>query len=527
MKEVTSKSILGPDGLPFKVSVLTQEQAGPTLSGVRSPWRDSVAKGLDPSKLAAILKSADEGDNEALLTLAEEMEERDTHYASVLGQRKRAISLIDPVVVADKECPEDIKEAVERLVNAPIFSGLVDDLMDAPAKGYACVEPMWSLSKDLWVPHEYKYRDPRFYKFDRETGSELRIRDEAFPEGKPIPLYSTIVHRPRLKSGMPVRGGLARLVSWSYMLKAFTLQDWAAFLEVFGMPLRVGKYDDQAGPDEKRTLLRAVRDLGSDAAAIIPQGMEIEFIEAKGGQGNAVFGAMADYLDKQISKAVIGQTMTTDDGSSMAQANVHEDVKIDIKKADARQITATLNRELIIPFVAFNFGSNAPVPFVSLPVEDPEDVVAFSDALAKLVPLGFKVTQKDVRKRIGTEAPDAEDELLVPPTQATQPEPVDGKAKKERAALQTKLCPHCGEDHHLANAQRESDTDALVDDALDDWQADLEPLMAQIFEAAENASGYDGFLAALDALNPHTSRLARRMAIQAMKARGLGNLDNG
>ena len=396
----TSK-ILGPDGRPMKRAILTEAHAAPTVGGVRNIWRENIAKGVDPAKLGRILRAADEGDHEQFLVLAEEMEERDPHYASVVGQRKRAISLIEPIVTGLADGDAQIVEAVEKLVEAPHFSGMVDDLLDAIFKGYSVCDIEYQFGENLWSPLSYPHRDPRFFCFDPETAQELRIKHDAFPLGKPIPQYAMIVHRPKLKSGITLRSGLARLCSWAFMLKSFTMQDWAAFLEVFGMPLRVGKYGSQASPEEKRTLLRAVRDLGSDAAAIIPENMLIEFIEVKGGTGNAVFGDMAGYLDKQISKAVLGQTMTTDEGSSLSQAKVHEDVKIDIKKSDARQMAMTINRDLIAPFVAFNFGPNAPVPIVTFPVDDPEDIKTMAEALEKLVPVGLKVAMSDVRKKMG------------------------------------------------------------------------------------------------------------------------------
>lgn len=515
--EKRKSKILDQHGNPIEIKVLTNEYAAPTVGGVRSVRRDSAATGLDPAKLARILKDAAEGNNQEYLTLAEEMEERDTHYASVLGQRKRAVSLISPIITPDDDVPEEVKEAVEDLVSTPLFVDAVDDLLDGIAKGYSCVETIWQTG-DIWQPSEYIHRDPRFFKFDRDTGNELLIRDEEYPEGKPIPPYAMMVHRPKLRTGILARAGLARLVSWCFMLKSFTMQDWAAFLEVFGMPLRVGKYDDNAGPDERRTLLRAVRDLGSDAAAIIPSGMEIEFIEATGGQGNAVFGAMTDYLDKQISKAVLGQTMTTDDGSSLAQAKVHSDVKLDITKADAAQLASTINRDLIAPFVAINFGSETPAPVLSFPVDDPEDIKTLSEALSMLVPAGLKVSMSDVRKRIGFGAPDENEEIMVPPTPVI-------KAEEKETEVQTALakpCASCGKTH-LA---MEEDEDLLLDEALSDWQADMQPLVDQILDAAEAAKDFEGFVTQLQSMDPDTSAFARSLAIRSMKARGDGDIDN-
>ncbi len=521
-KEPTRKSsVLGPDGKPFQVAVLTEEQAPPTSTGVRSVWADSVAGGLDPSKLAALLKAANEGDNHDFLVLAEEMEERDGHYASVLGQRKRAVSGIEPIVTpsSDDATDKEIAEAVEELILAPEFADMVDDALDGIAKSYSAIEVIWETGENRWTPAEYIHRDPRHFQFDKRTGRELRIRDDGNQDGLDLNPYSWIVHRPKLKSGLTVRGGIARIAAWCFMLKSYTLQDWAAFLEVFGMPLRLGRYDDTASAEEKRILLRAVRDLGSDAAAIIPKGMEIDFIEAKGGQGNAVFGAMTEYLDKQMSKAIIGQTMTTDEGSSRAQSETHDEVRGDIKKADARQMGTTIKRDLIAPFVGLNWGWERVPPDFSFPVEDPEDLEALTSSLGTLVPLGLRVASADVNKRMGFRVPDEGEPVLQIGAAPSNVVPGPGS---ERAHRQGHACPSCGETHR---ASVTTDEDPLVSEALEHWEADMGPTVAMILAAAKSAENYDEFLASLDGVSPDVEAMAARLATQMMKARGDGDID--
>jgi phage gp29-like protein len=522
-KQPTRKStVLGPDGKPFQLAALTEEQAPPTSTGVRSVWTDSVAGGLDPGKLAALLKSANEGDNHDFLILAEEMEERDGHYASVLGQRKRAVSGIEPIVTpaSDDATDKEIAEAVENLMQAPNFADMVDDLLDGIAKGYSAVETIWETGADRWTPSEYIHRDPRHFQFDKRTGRELRIREDGNEDGLELNPYGWIVHRPKLKSGLTVRGGIARIAAWCFMLKAYTLQDWAAFLEVFGMPLRLGRYDDNASAEEKRILLRAVRDLGSDAAAIIPKGMEIDFVEAKGGQGNAVFGAMTEYLDKQMSKAIIGQTMTTDEGSSRSQSETHDEVRGDIKRADARQMGTTINRALIAPFVGLNWGWEYVPPTVSFPVEDPEDIEALTKSLGTLVPLGLRVSAADVNKRMGFRVPDKGEQVLEP--QVTAAPNIVPSPGSERAHRLPHACPSCGETHLAATA---SDEDPLVSEALEHWEADMGPTVAMILASAKSADSYEAFLADLDQVSPDVEAMADRLATQMMKARGDGDID--
>ena len=536
---MSTYQLVDPHGRPVSSRQLLTEEAAPTLTGVRSAWGDPVASGLTPAGLARLLRDAVEGEPAEYLALAEEMEERDLHYASVLGTRKRAVLAIEPVVNQPKAGAVDDKviDAVQELVEAPIFEEMLIDVLDGLDKGFSVVEILWEYGRS-WQPREYVWRDPRHFQFDRETGRKLRLREDGSIEGRELSPYSFIRHIPKLKSGLPIRGGLARLVAWAFLLKSYTLKDWAAFLEVFGMPLRVGRYNRSATPDEKRVLLRAVRDLASDAAAIIPSGMEIEFIEAKGGSGNAVFGAMADYLDGQISKAVLGQTMTTDDGSSLAQAQVHENVRFDILRADGRQVATTLNRDLIRPFIAFNFGPQEHYPTVAVPVAEAEDIKTLSEALSTLVPLGLRVRSSEVREKMGLSEPEDGDDVLRAPAPATTPQaapPDDGQSEETEdeaaedqdvTASAARACPQCGGFHATAaDADEPDDLDALLDDALSEWGTDLAPMLEQLQAEFQAATSYEDLRTRLDRLAGalDVGPLARRLADLAMIARGLGD----
>lgn len=74
--------------------------------------------------------------------------------------------------------------------------------------------------------------------------------------------------------------------------------------------------------------------IGADFGAVIPEGATIEIIESKTSSENTdAYQKMATWIDKQISKLVLGQTMTTDDGSSRAQGEIHEEVRQDIAQS--------------------------------------------------------------------------------------------------------------------------------------------------------------------------------------------------
>jgi len=516
-------------GNPVSTKALTREFAAPTFASVRSVWSQSVLSGLDPIGMAEVLHQAGQGYPDRFFTLAEEMEERDMHYRSVLATRKLAITGIEPIVVAASESAEDekIAEAVRDLVAQPEFiDDYLTDLLDGLSKGYSIVETIWDRSGKTYWPRKYKWRDPRHFQIDRIDGRTLRMKEPGHADGIDLPPFQFSVHRPKLKSGLPIRGGLARLAAWAFLFKSYTIKDWMAFLEVYGMPLRVGKFGRGASHNDKRVLLQAVRDISTDAAAIIPKEMEIEFVEVTGGTGNGLFSAKAEYLDKQVSKGVLGQTMSTDDGASLSQAQVHENVRHDIARADARQTAVTANRDLIRPYVDLNFGPRDIYPTVVIPIVENEDIKALVEAVEKLVPLGLEVSMSGVRERIGFEDPD-EGEKLLRPAAMPVPKLSDKKTPPpEDEGATARACPHCGSHHALARAADERDElDLLVEEALSQWEADLEPLIKPFEILFEKASNYDEILAGLDALagEMDAGPLAKRLATAMMTARGIGD----
>ncbi len=530
--------ILGPDGQPLRRVVppserkkLGEEIAAPQLIGVRSQWDQSVASGLSPEKLAAILKQSKRGDIRAFLELAEEMEERDAHYAAVLGVRKRALSGIVPSIspVSVKIADKKICAAVTEMIEEDVFPDLVEDLLDSLGKGFSVVEIVWVEKAGQWRPAGYVWRDPKFFTFDHISRSEVRLAEDGTIDGVALPPAKFIVHNPKLKSGTPIRGGVARLAAWCFLFKSFSLKDWAAFLDVYGLPLRLGKYHPAATESEKRALLNAVASIASDAAAIIPETMQVEFVEAKG-FSDKPFETFARYLDEQISKAVIGQTMTSDKGASggLAQARVHDEVRGDILQADARQLAKTLNRDLVDWFVRFNFGDGAIAPKVHFPIAQPADIQAVSSALGLLVPLGLKVSQNDVREKLGLPAPDLDAELLVPLAAAPRPEASASGAPKETelARMHARACT-CGACVAL-NAAAVTKPDALDEldaDGASDWEPQVGPTIDAIRKLAGECASLEEFQARLNELYAglDTREMETALALSMLKARGLGD----
>lgn len=500
-------ALLDQYGRPIRTKALLDMQAQPGLTSVRQAWAGSVASGLTPMRLAAILRNCDAGNLEEFLILAEEMEERDPHYLSVLGTRKRVISAVTPTIIPASESARDkeIAEAVEaQIARHDGFSDLVEDLLDALGKSFSVVEIDWKKTANLWSFNGFEHVDPRFFQFDRETGRKIRLRDEAAPvDGIDLEPFKFITHRAKLKSGLTFRGGLARFVAFGWMCKQYTFKDWVAFIETYGLPIRLGRYGPEATKQDVAALFSAVANVGTDAAAVLSKAMEIEFVNGPTATGDRVFENLARFVDEQTSKVVLGQTMTADSGSSEAQATVHNEVRHDIAAADARAVAGSLNRDLVRAFVDLNFGVQAQYPKLVLPINEPEDSKAKIEGAVKLAGIGVTFKASELRATAGYSDPEKGDEI------------VGGLAKVEPIAT---------------NVAQFGDPLAEIEaDMLADWQEVAGTMEGAVTAAVEAAESYEALLAALPETLRHmpTGLVVETLVKGMFKARVLGDQQDG
>ncbi|WNJ89159.1 DUF935 domain-containing protein [Bosea sp. 685] len=401
---------LGPDGERVDMDLLFGEpEAAPQLYGYRQATSTQHVDGLTPWRLAAIHRAAAGGEPQAWLELAEDIEERDPHYLSVLGTRRRSVTQLPATVEAASDAADHVAHA--EFIRAWLKEGVLDDclfdVLDAIGKGFSVMEIEWSSTPSMIVPAAILYRPQRWFTFDRIDGETPLLREGA--TGQPLSPHKFLVHRHKAKSGLTIRSGLARVASWSWMMKAFTAKDWAIYAQNYGMPVRVGRYDQMATDADKAILWHAVANIAGDCAAILPKGMEIEFVGLKDtakGSGGELYQNRCDWLDRQVSKLVLGQTTTTDAVSGgHAVAKEHRLVQEDIERSDARMLSTTIKRQLIRQIIAFNFGPQAAYPnfHIGRPDEVPlNDVV---NAIEKLGPLGLTVEVSEVRDRLGFSDP--------------------------------------------------------------------------------------------------------------------------
>lgn len=399
------------------------------------------------------------------MELFEEMEEKDPHLFSQLQTRKLAVTGLDWEVqsFSDDELDKQVADFIdEQLKGIENLDDVFIDMLDAIGKGVSVMEIEWGVDTDgTNIIENIEYVHPKKLVWNSQT-DEMEICTREFPSGVELPENKFVVHRYKAKSGHTSRNGILRVVSWMYLFKNYDVKDWVAFCEVFGMPLRLGKYSAAASEDDKQALMKAVYELGSDAAGIVPDTTLIEFIESQKTTSVEIYEKLARYCDEQISKAVLGQTLSSDSGGgSYAQGKVHNEVRHDLTVADAKALAVTIRRDIIRPLVEYNFGYNVDIPFFTFDCQEAEDQKETVDIYKTLVcDMGLKIPESHIYKKFNIPKPEDGEKVLEPNTinRMQQPMPTDG-------AMVT---------HSLKNS----------DDAE---QSQIDGMAAQAMKQAENA----------------------------------------
>lgn len=490
---------------------------------------DHPSAKITPAKLKSILEDAENGDIQAQHQLFMDIEEQDSSIAANMMTRKRSVLTLDWRIVEPRNAtPAEEKlqaEIDELFYQYPNLEDLFVDLMDAVGHGFAALEIQWSQVDGKWIPKGFKPCPQSWFNLDKHDNLLLRTPDN--PTGEPLRPFGWVVHRHKSRSTQLARDGLYRTLAWLYMYKHYSVRDFAEFLELYGMPIRIGKYGAGATHKEKQTLLRALAEIGHNAAGIMPESMQIELHNVATGTsaGNNPFLQMVDWCEKSIARLILGQTLTSGaDGKSSTNAlgNVHNEVRRDLMISDAKQIAQTITQQIILPYLQINVDPNiAPhrVPYFEFDTKEYDDLSVLAEALPKLVQIGVKVPESWARDKLGIPEAQEDDELLKPFQGEVKADLNEEKIPKKNIALSCQSsvahvvgcqCDGClGKVVALSKTSGEKDEQAVLDGLIHqafndtDFNGQFDPMMKQIVGVVLSSGSYEEAQEKLIALYPN------------------------
>jgi phage gp29-like protein len=256
----------------------------------------------------------------------------DTHLSGSIEHRKAGVLNLPFTFLRDGQVDEAVKEQID----SPWFLDFIDDALDSLFWGFTLVQ--FYIDEKGWVNY---YKVPR-----KHVDPVLRLikhRQEDIT-GTSFDEYADLL---MIRSKDPL-GILARTAPY-VIHKRGGFGDWAQFAEIFGMPVRKYTYDAADAEAREATMLDA-ESQGGASVFLCPEGTNLEFIESGNKTGsNDLYSGLVDRCNAEISKAVLGNTLTTEASETGTQAlgTVHSKVEDALFQKDLRFVLNLLNYDMV------------------------------------------------------------------------------------------------------------------------------------------------------------------------------------
>lgn len=335
---------------------------------------------------------------------------RDDQVSATWGQRRLSLTSCDTVVEAGAE--DALSKRAAEALQAEIERMPWDDITD---KALFAVFYGWGVAEIVWRPAEpgsatpsvsfdrIIVRDRGRFRFDRDQGLHLWTSGSGWRQ-MPDRKFWTV--RSGGDNHDALYGlGLAHALYWPCFFKRNGIKFWLIFLEKFGMPTAIAKLTE-GQIENKETRAKAVamlRSIATDAGVVVPRDDKgesiVELLEAAR-SGAVDYESMKAAMDAAISKIVVGQTMTTDNGSSRAQGEVHERVAQRIVEADSDLLCGSFNQGPVRWWTEWNFPGATP-PRVYRHTEPEQDLDKRAERDTRIYALGYEPDEAYIEETYG------------------------------------------------------------------------------------------------------------------------------
>lgn len=410
----------------------------------------------------------------------------DAHLDAVKNKRFASITSRAWTIDGSKSDQKKAKFVEEYLWNIDLRN-VISQMLEAIGFGYAVHEIVWNIVQTdlgtLILPTAIKDRKQEWFKFDSDSKLLLQTNDGSRRE---MPERKFLVTRNRPTTANPYGNAVYSRCFWPLAFKKGGLKFWMLFVEKYGMPKAIGKVPPTATEKEQQDFLKMLVGLVRDAVAVIPQTGSVELLEAGAANANP-HKAIVDWADQAMSKAWLGETLTTEQtssGGTQAMATVHNDVRADLALDDAAMIESSIN-QLIRWIYEINWPNEKEIPWMNIIL--PEDLQeARLNRDIKLTQLGVKFNAQYITDVYGI------DEKYF---EMTEPQPQGGM-----------FAEHDDDCHCFAEGSVKNKIEKMIQDlSAEDLQEQIEELARPIIDLAEHCGNYEQFEEELYKILPNLS----------------------
>lgn len=336
----------------------------------------------------------------------------DAHVFACIQSRKAGVLSKEWAINRGTDKDDKVLLLTQVLENLDIYS-LINTILDCTLYGFQPIEIIWAKVGKLILPVEAKGKPPEWFVFDNNNKLKFRTKEHYFGINLPDRKFLCPQLNPSYENPYGERT-LSR-VYWPVTFKRGGLKYWVIFTEKYGIPHLIGKHPRGASKEETDALADVLEEMVQDAVAVVPDDSSVEIKEANKTSSAQVFEALVDKMNAEISKAILGQTLTTEVGSvgSYSASQTHMGVRKDIIDSDKKLVEKTIN-QLIKWVYEINFSTQDAIPqFEMYEIEDIDLNLAQRDKI--LTESGVKFTKSYFVKNYGLQEDDLEITDILPP----------------------------------------------------------------------------------------------------------------
>lgn len=326
---------------------------------------------------------------------------RDDQVKTTWQQRQLAVISADWTVDPGGTSAQDIAAAdfMREQLNNVLFDKVTSNMLYGVFYGYAVGECLYARDGRHVTLDAIKVRNRRRFRFD--GAGRLRMQTAANLNGELMPdrkfwTFATGADHDDEPYGI----GLGHWLYWPVFFKRNGMRLWLVFLDKFGQPTAKGTFPPSASEAEKQKLLSALMAVHSDSGVIVPEGMQIELIEAAR-SGTADYTELYDRMDQAIAKVVLGHTGSSESTAGrLGGEDMAGDVRDDITKADADVLCESFNQGPARWLTEWNYPGARP-PRVWRKMEKPEDLNRIAERDERVSRLGYRPTLSYIHETYG------------------------------------------------------------------------------------------------------------------------------
>jgi phage gp29-like protein len=302
----------------------------------------------------------------------------DAHVSSCVQSRKAGVlSLNWEINRGGTKSTES--EFIEEIFSRLNLRQIISEMLDAPLFGFKPIEIYWIEADGKIVPKELKGKPSWWFEFD--SNNMLRFKDRNKPNGVLLPNKKFLLLQHNATYDNPYGESILAKCYYPVIFKKGGMKLWSVFTQKYGMPFLHGKIGLGKEQEEAYELFNILEKLQQDGIAVTEEEVNIDILESSKTSSADVYKNLLHFCNAEISKAILSQTLTTEQGDtgSYAMSQTHLQVRKDVVDADKQLVEYWLNK-LIEWIIEFNFVSVSEMPrFVMYEEQDVDMTLAQRD----------------------------------------------------------------------------------------------------------------------------------------------------